>query len=1477
MTIRTAVRLQSASRSHNNQLDAVPAQNALAALSNLLSPPQPDDRASSAPPPAKRRRVHSGLSVDVPDAQNPAEIDNRENLSLVKVVLDLPSLKSACLVESNNSLPARLMNADLSGDQLKLTLQNENHSLKDQFLLSLDRDSTTETFLSHLQHIAKASGWQHSQKSNAPNVLIPKVVFHHKIPNGEFPALELELLWITGPTDDEWFGERRMWQRLENDMFYFYFSGFLSPEAENPDPRSPRERRQRRPLRRPWTVQDFYNCVHVPPRHEPVSLDTPKEMTCDLFPFQKRAVQWMLARESATSSSTSPEGEPEDVLPPTFHHTANHEGRPCFVSLARRMVFTDRKMLEKEKLEYGGILCEEMGLGKTVELITLICLHRRTIGKEMVFDPYTDSEVVASGATLIVTPAGILEQWMQELARHAPHLKINHYKGMPPPSRKEPEPDLVQDLLQYDVVLTTYSVLSREIHYTHDGTVRPLRRAKQYEPRRSPLVQISWWRCCIDEAQMIESGVSQAAQVASRIPKIMPWAITGTPVKKRMEDLQGLLLFLRFWPFYKSNIWPSLLSETLNEIFSRISMRHTKDQVREELRLPPQKRIVMLVPFTPVEEQNYNQLVQDMCEDCALNAEGMPLDDDEFDNATRIEKMRTWLTRLRQTCLHPQVGGRNRRALGRRAGPLRTVEEVLNVMIEQNDVQVRSEERDHILAQLVRGHIYGFAKNDSRRSEKALTIYRSALHQAETFVDESRREVTEEQKRLEREKGSAALEIADADAEDEGNEGREASHFNYLRKALRAAIEVQHVCTFFVATAYFNIKSNEDITKPDSDDFKRLEELETQWYNKAQSIRKELLQESYASARREMAKLGNTADSYTSPIPPAEDLGGIENGRILDILDMVIECLNEQGKKLNEWRKKVVDILSSPLVDAEDEDTTGEEYEASAKAQDELQVYITFLRSVIADRRRFLTGRDGALAAVEQKHAEEHARDGKGAAPELVLQLAFEREQSKSATQDVSLQQVIVEVRGLITNFLGGQGQRAAGELAIAQKQLQKVVQIQSQEQKKVVELENEFTTYTNCTNLRVEFYRQLQHLSDQLKPYKEELDDELDTPALRAQEAREKKMAERLVDLKKKRRFLQHLKSESQEEDSPRLCVICQEQFELGVLTVCGHQYCKPCFRTWFRQHHNCPLCKRRLHNRDYQDITYKPQELRAHEEEQSPESAGSSDEADSRQSIYAEMSEETMRAIKSIDINGSFGTKIDTVARHLLWLRENDAGSKSVIFSQYGDFLEVLGDALRQFRIGFSKISDKGGVEKFKKDAGIECFLLDAKSDASGLNLVNASHVFLMEPLIHGAIELQAIARVHRIGQRRATTVYLYLVGDTVEQNIYEISVQRRLEHVAGRENQEMKGASSEETLQDSMLEAANSLEMEQAPISKMLVAKKGGGEVVGKGDLWSCLFGVPGRGRRSTAGTGQAERERERQVHRYARAEAAERRAE
>ena len=213
-------------------------------------------------------------------------------------------------------------------------------------------------------------------------------------------------------------------------------------------------------------------------------------------------------------------------------------------------------------------------------------------------------------------------------------------------------------------------------------------------------------------------------------------------------------------------------------------------------------------------------------------------------------------------------------------------------------------------------------------------------------------------------------------------------------------------------------------------------------------------------------------------------------------------------------------------------------------------------------------------------------------------------------------------------------------------------------------------------------------------------------------------------------------------------------------------------------------------------------------------------------------------MNQIKNVDLDGSFGTKIDTLARHMLWIREHDPGAKSIIFSQYRDFLDVLGRAFSHFKISFTGIDAKDGIQKFKNDPNIECFFLHAKAHSSGLNLVNATHVFLCEPLINTAIELQAIARVHRIGQHHETTVWMYLIEGTVEKSIYDISVQRRLAQVGQLQAKDSSGGHREEQL-ESQLEAANTQELEQTPLAHLLTKGSSGGELVRKEDLWNCLF--------------------------------------
>ena len=101
---------------------------------------------------------------------------------------------------------------------------------------------------------------------------------------------------------------------------------------------------------------------------------------------------------------------------------------------------------------------------------------------------------------------------------------------------------------------------------------------------------------------------------------------------------------------------------------------------------------------------------------------------------------------------------------------------------------------------------------------------------------------------------------------------------------------------------------------------------------------------------------------------------------------------------------------------------------------------------------------------------------------------------------------------------------------------------------------------------------------------------------------------------------------------------------------------------------------------------------------------------------------------------------------------------------------------------------------------------------------------------------LQSRAIARVHRIGQHLPTTVWMYIVEDTVEKSIYDISVTRRLELMGRHEDRTER---SEEASLENKIDAANTVELEQTALSNVLAKGSSGGEVVVKEDLWDCLF--------------------------------------
>jgi E3 ubiquitin-protein ligase SHPRH len=83
--------------------------------------------------------------------------------------------------------------------------------------------------------------------------------------------------------------------------------------------------------------------------------------------------------------------------------------------------------------------------------------------------------------------------------------------------------------------------------------------------------------------------------------------------------------------------------------------------------------------------------------------------------------------------------------------------------------------------------------------------------------------------------------------------------------------------------------------------------------------------------------------------------------------------------------------------------------------------------------------------------------------------------------------------------------------------------------------------------------------------------------------------------------------------------------------------------------------------------------------------------------------------------------------------------------------------------------KSTAQAPLDKFKHDLNIRVLLIPLVLGADGLSIIEATHVFLLEPLVNPSTELQAIARVARIGQTRPTHVHKYILTKTIEERIH------------------------------------------------------------------------------------------------------------
>jgi SNF2 family DNA or RNA helicase len=202
--------------------------------------------------------------------------------------------------------------------------------------------------------------------------------------------------------------------------------------------------------------------------------------------------------------------------------------------------------------------------------------------------------------------------------------------------------------------------------------------------------------------------------------------------------------------------------------------------------------------------------------------------------------------------------------------------------------------------------------------------------------------------------------------------------------------------------------------------------------------------------------------------------------------------------------------------------------------------------------------------------------------------------------------------------------------------------------------------------------------------------------------------------------------------------CVICLQAIEdPAMLRSCGHTFCKQCCYRFLAVDARCPTCREPAIPKDIITLF------------------------------------KTQQSIDIESLRRQYGSKL----AHLInYLKDTD-DVKTLIFSQWDDFLRDIGKCIEKF----SKVlycrgnvnAKRTSIQKFMTSKKCNLLLLSTLNSGSGCDLSNASRVILIDTLDGGPeateIERQAIARCHRIGQTKNVEIVRFIMKDSIEERIY------------------------------------------------------------------------------------------------------------